>query len=164
MRDCRLRDIRVIDICERCDISRRTFYYHFQDKYDLLAWIVEGEFNSAGPSSALVDIDARTRAYENMARKKEFFKSVYSDPGISELSDYLAKYDIRYYEEIVKRALGPGYPTEEQAFSLKMFVYGGIYMSREWVLSDFKTDPAVLARRMESCLPGWLSEIIRTLE
>ena len=149
-----------MEICEQCEISRRTFYYHFQDKYDLLAWIVEREFASTGPSSAFIDVEARAHAYANMREKREFFKSVYSDPGISELSDYLAKYDTQYYTSLVEEALGPGYPTDDQAFSIMLFVYGGIYMSREWVLGGFKADPTVLAMRMEACLPDWLSKVI----
>lgn len=30
--------IRVTDICKAAEIERSTFYYHFQDKYELVAW------------------------------------------------------------------------------------------------------------------------------
>mgnify|MGYP000269679267 FL=1 len=33
-----LNKITVTDICEDCGISRMTFYYHFQDIYDLVEW------------------------------------------------------------------------------------------------------------------------------
>ena len=31
--------ISVSDICEDCGINRKSFYYHFRDKYDLVNWI-----------------------------------------------------------------------------------------------------------------------------
>ena len=31
--------ITVKDIVEDCGINRNTFYYHFHDKYHLIAWI-----------------------------------------------------------------------------------------------------------------------------
>lgn len=31
--------ISVSDICEACKMSRKSFYYHFKDKYDLVNWI-----------------------------------------------------------------------------------------------------------------------------
>mgnify|MGYP000646308786 CR=1 FL=1 len=31
-------DITVREIVELCEIRRQTFYYHFQDKYDLINW------------------------------------------------------------------------------------------------------------------------------
>lgn len=31
--------IGVSDICEACEMNRKSFYYHFKDKYDLVNWI-----------------------------------------------------------------------------------------------------------------------------
>ena len=36
--------ISVSDICERCGMNRKSFYYHFKDKYDLVNWIFDTEF------------------------------------------------------------------------------------------------------------------------
>lgn len=36
--------ISVGDICEHCGMNRKTFYYHFKDKYDLVNWIFQTEF------------------------------------------------------------------------------------------------------------------------
>lgn len=35
--------ISVADICEKCDMNRKSFYYHFRDKYDLVNWIFDTE-------------------------------------------------------------------------------------------------------------------------
>lgn len=34
-----IEEISVSELCKKSDISRETFYYHFQDKYDLISWI-----------------------------------------------------------------------------------------------------------------------------
>ena len=39
--------INVREICEACGVSRKTFYYHFQDKYALVEWIFNSEFTAA---------------------------------------------------------------------------------------------------------------------
>lgn len=36
--------ISVGDICETCGMNRKSFYYHFRDKYDLVNWIFYSEF------------------------------------------------------------------------------------------------------------------------
>ena len=38
--------INVREICEACGVSRKTFYYHFQDKYALVEWIFNSEFTA----------------------------------------------------------------------------------------------------------------------
>ena len=35
--------ISVSDIARRCHINRNTFYYHFQDKYQVITWIFYNE-------------------------------------------------------------------------------------------------------------------------
>ena len=39
--------ISVSDICERCQMNRKSFYYHFKDKYELVNWIFDTEFLDA---------------------------------------------------------------------------------------------------------------------
>ena len=36
--------ISVGDICDGCSMNRKSFYYHFKDKYDLVNWIYLTEF------------------------------------------------------------------------------------------------------------------------
>lgn len=38
--------INVAQICEKCNMNRKSFYYHFKDKYDLVNWIFDLEFIS----------------------------------------------------------------------------------------------------------------------
>lgn len=36
--------IKISDICDRCGMNRKSFYYHFRDNYDLVNWIFDNEF------------------------------------------------------------------------------------------------------------------------
>ena len=35
--------ITVKDLAEICNVNRQTFYYHFDDVYDLLEWVFEAD-------------------------------------------------------------------------------------------------------------------------
>ena len=63
MQEEAFRRISVGDICERCGMSRKSFYYHFRDKYELVNWIFDQDF------IALV----RDRSYDNAW---EFFEDL----------------------------------------------------------------------------------------
>lgn len=40
MKSKSLSKITVSELIEACGVNRKTFYYHFQDIYDLLKWIL----------------------------------------------------------------------------------------------------------------------------
>ncbi|MCD8196199.1 MAG: TetR/AcrR family transcriptional regulator C-terminal domain-containing protein [Lachnospiraceae bacterium] len=46
MREVPFEKITVANICERFGMRRKSFYYHFKDKYDLIAWIFDENFVS----------------------------------------------------------------------------------------------------------------------
>ena len=39
--------ITVKDLVEICGVNRQTFYYHFDDGYDLLEWVFEADAENA---------------------------------------------------------------------------------------------------------------------
>ncbi len=44
MKDIPFEKITISNICDKCDMNRKSFYYHFKDKYDLVNWIFDTEF------------------------------------------------------------------------------------------------------------------------
>lgn len=44
MRQKPFEKVSIGEICDQCGMNRRSFYYHFQDKYDLVIWIFDSEF------------------------------------------------------------------------------------------------------------------------
>ena len=47
--------VSVSDICDACQVSRKTFYYHFQDKYALMQWIFDTEYIAVWKRSNIED-------------------------------------------------------------------------------------------------------------
>lgn len=47
--------ITIKDIVELCGVNRQTFYYHFDDVYDLLEWIFEQDANANLPKEVIYD-------------------------------------------------------------------------------------------------------------
>lgn len=39
--------ISISDICDLCNMNRKSFYDHFKDEYDLVNWIFDNEFIAA---------------------------------------------------------------------------------------------------------------------
>ena len=50
--------IRVTEICKAAGIERPTFYYHFKDKYDLVAWM----FFQEAYDTDVISVESAARA------------------------------------------------------------------------------------------------------
>ena len=51
--------ITISDITDQCGLNRQTFYYHFQDKYELLNWILYTEVITPFTEDLTIDIVRR---------------------------------------------------------------------------------------------------------
>ena len=47
--------ITMKDLVEICGVNRQTFYYHFDDVYDLLEWVFEEDANNVLPKEIVYD-------------------------------------------------------------------------------------------------------------
>lgn len=55
--------ITIKEICTECDINRQTFYYHFQDIYDLCFWITERNLRTYIEESCVDRSDTKKYLY-----------------------------------------------------------------------------------------------------
>ena len=79
--------ISVGDICEKCDMNRKSFYYHFQDKYDLVNWIFDTEFlSSVGDYETGWDLLNQLCAY--FYDNRSFYRRTLSVEGQNSFTDY----------------------------------------------------------------------------
>ena len=87
--------ITISDICNRCNMSRKSFYYHFKDKYDFVNWIFDSEYLSAIPEKFITENDlynSRWDLIENLCsyfyKNKTFYSKVFRIKGQNCFTDY----------------------------------------------------------------------------
>lgn len=81
--------ISVGNICDRCEMNRKSFYYHFKDKYDLANWIYNTEFIAITRQknySAGWDVweDMCEYFYEN----RNYYRKIFNVEGQNSFTDY----------------------------------------------------------------------------
>ncbi len=87
-----LEKITVGDICASCGMSRKGFYYHFKDKYDLVNWIFYYEFVLqlyAEPQGNVWTFYERVCSY--FAENRDFYLSAFAVRGQNCFSDYFCE-------------------------------------------------------------------------
>lgn len=88
-----LSKITVSDIISVCGVNRKTFYYHFQDIYDLLKWILEQEaFLVIAQFDLMVDLEqAITFGLDYVENNKHILACAYDSIGRDHLKLFLEK-------------------------------------------------------------------------
>lgn len=87
--------ITVKDIVDSCKVNRQTFYYHFDDVYDLLEWIFENDAEDALPKSISYDkwIEDVMVFFTYLENNREFAINIYN----SNSRTYMLKF---YYKKL----------------------------------------------------------------
>ena len=81
--------ISITDICDGCNMSRKSFYYHFKDKYDLVNWIFHTEFIEAVKNKQYdEDVEAILDMCRYLYANKAFYKKALNIKGQNSFSDY----------------------------------------------------------------------------
>ncbi len=89
--------INVAQICERCNMNRKSFYYHFKDKYDLINWIFDTEFIELLKHENLsADYTERWAFIEKINRyfyqNHSFYRKALQIDGQNSFSDHFREY------------------------------------------------------------------------
>ncbi len=82
--------ISVTDICDDCSLNRKSFYYHFKDKYDLVNWIFQDEFlNRIDPDSYEVGWDMIEDVCDLFYNNRDFYLAALEIQGQNSFHDYV---------------------------------------------------------------------------
>lgn len=85
--------VTVMDICEACGVSRKTFYYHFKDKFDLAEWIFDVEFIEVMKrSEASGEWEFASAICHYFYREKEFYSKLLQYGGQNSFRQYFQSF------------------------------------------------------------------------
>ena len=80
--------ISVADLCENCGMSRKSFYYHFRDKYDLVHWIFQVEFlQTIRDGSHLSSWELFSQLCRYFYQEREFYRRAIQIQGQNSFRD-----------------------------------------------------------------------------
>lgn len=84
--------ISIASICERCGMNRKSFYYHFKDKYDLVNWIFDTEFIAL----MMNRLDDRWGSFEMICEyfyeNRNFYRKALRITGQNSFSEHLREF------------------------------------------------------------------------
>ena len=145
--------INISDICERCDMNRKSFYYHFRDKYDLMNWIFDIEFipvmakrNDGSEQGRLKRIEYMLDYfYEN----RNFYRKALEVSGQNSFTEH--------FQELLYKAISVQlremYPQEEVTdFQINFFCDAIIVAMQRWITDKNCMPPREFGTQLYNCV------------
>ena len=133
MREVQFSKISVGEICDRCSMNRKSFYYHFRDKYELVNWIFEREFVFADRAK---DNISRWDGFERLCsyfyENKDFYKQAFKIEGQNSFEEYFTEYCKNTFSKRLKdEAIG-----SDEGFQLTLLAEMVVSAFKFWLLKN----------------------------
>ncbi len=137
--------ISVSKLCEKCRMNRKSFYYHFRDKYDLLNWIFDNEFNDILKEQE--DLWKVTlQLCHHLEENRDFFKKAMKVEGQNCFCTYFKDRLTGFYDEKISSLY---FPTDK--FKARFYTDSIVLSLARWMCrSDYNADD--LVNKLKECM------------
>ncbi|PKK40137.1 hypothetical protein ABB02_00646 [Clostridiaceae bacterium JG1575] len=153
--------ITVGELCEACGMNRKSFYYHFLDKYDCVNWIFQNEFlDRISPKEYADRWDLMVDLCTYLDSERSFYREALTVTGQNSLREYLAQ---NLQPRLVVSLSGVLKEEENKAFYSSFLADAFVAAVIRWIAEDHLPLPDFLAN-MRSILLKWAHEVITDLE
>lgn len=155
-------EIIIRDITQLCNMNRKSFYYHFKDKYDLVNWIFYTEFVSeiqkTSPSNIWDFLDSVCiYLYENRA----FYCNALKVKGQNSFSEYFTE----LLEPIILKHFDDIYSNNKYKEFFSTFFADAIRTAiTRWLIEGKDISPNKFIKLTKSAIEGIAYKVLEDIE
>ena len=141
--------ITVKELCNKCNISRTTFYKHFHDTYHILEYILIND--SINQTKALIDshIDGLTVTegwYMCFYKNKEFYYHAIKDESQNSLFNTLILQLTELNKQIYKDSILNNMSAQDIDYYAYKYASLQAMLLKKWIVEGMKVSPKDMAR------------------
>ncbi len=144
--------ITVGHICAQCEMNRKSFYYHFKDKYELVNWIYYTEFISSVKDkkyetglSFLYDVCAY------FEQNRQFYRRIIKYDGQNSFFEYFREINSPIIEKNTKAIFAD---KENNVFYTNFFTDAILIAIKNWLQSSDNMPADKFISLIRSCIYG----------
>lgn len=150
-------NISVHMIVSNCHISKNTFYYHFQDKYDVIKWIFYSE-----SASIINDLYVHTNWIETLQKlciylqeNKGFYIKVLHIQEQNSFTECLTEFNFQLTKDMLMHLHADEIlATNEIDVVSHFYAYGLTGVISHWAQNGMKVDPRPVIEMLQDTLSG----------
>ena len=162
-----LNKITIADITSDCGISRMTFYYHFQDIYDLVEWTCEEDAARAIAGNKTADTwqTGLLDTFLTLRENKPFIASIYHDMSREQVERFLVPVVSDLVKSVVDEHAARRHVREQDRdFIARFFAHALIGTVLDWIARDMRDDPQQLVQRVATIADGAIETALDRFE
>ncbi|OAB42234.1 TetR/AcrR family transcriptional regulator [Paenibacillus glacialis] len=155
--------ITVKDLVADCGVNRQTFYYHFQDIYDLLDWIYKREALDSISNCRTYDTwqQGFLKIFQYVLDNKKFCLSTYRSMGREHLDLFLHQAVFELLMAVIEEVSADmQVRMEDKNFIANFYTYAFIGIMLEWIRNDMSEDPEFIIERLSVLIEGDMEKAI----
>lgn len=140
--------ITVSDIVCQCNTSRRTFYNHFVDKYDLIGWIYTSRVDKILSCFYVSETweQCLIKIYQTLLENSEYFRCVIDQEGQNSFYTQFVLHSYNYMRGIILSYLHVDHLPEDLDYALTAHIYGQSNCALKWIREGTILSPIQMAR------------------
>ncbi len=145
--------ITISDITEICGLNRQTFYYHFQDKYDLVNWIYYNEIIATVIDGLTYEnsIEKVLLMLTKMKAEDYFYMNTLKATVKNEFEECLFQVVSELFSDIIERIAGnTQMQSDEIRFIAEFYAFGMTGTIISWALHGMKETPEYIAMQFKN--------------
>ena len=157
--------ITVAHICEKCNMHRKSFYYHFKDKYDLVNWIFDTDF------IALTINEASIQSYNGSFKfiqtvcsyfyeNRKFYRKAFQIKGQNSFSEHFRE----YIQPLLRNRMANILEDENvDPFFVDFFTDATLCMIEHWLLDKDCMPPEQFIAKLKDLVEHTVSSISKMM-
>ena len=143
--------ITVGDICAACGMNRKSFYYHFKDKYDLVNWIFFTEF--AGAALNRIGLETKWTMFEDVCfyfyENRDFYRKMLAVEEQNSFSEYFMEFLQSVFYEYMKMMIGE---KNDLDFYITFYSDAIICAIKRWIMDRNCCPPERFTELVKFCI------------
>ena len=149
--------ITIQEIADNCGYSPATFYRHFRDKYDLIAWA-----HTRGVAEIMERVSRRSDPWKQtlldgarwFCREKDYLANlIQNTAGHDSFAGYMVEINYAALEKQILAATGAPALDRKDALLVRAYCLGTVGLTCEWILGRFDASPEEIAEACDRALP-----------
>lgn len=162
-----LTKISIREITDNCHINRGTFYYHFQDIYSVVKWILEKEaYSYLDAYATLLTYEDAVRFILDYARSNQYIVKCALDTfAMEELKLFFHKDIHRTIKSLISEIASDRQISEHYLeFLTNFYSYALVNLLIGWIKNGMKEDDDTIVRQIRTVVSGTINQALKNAE